>query len=174
MALINCPECGRKNVSEDKETCPACGFNIRKFNEQAEKEHKKDVKKGLLIKIGIGIVSIIVIVIAINIISANQKIKSFEREVDEFLVQWDGLIQESHKDSPNAIAVDLYNKNLVSSMQDISEMYVMFDDKTKVNKYLEEHTWKEMFERVMRYNNEVYDNREIEQEFIDFYTNMGK
>lgn len=29
MALIQCPEC-RKNVSETAETCPNCGFNIKK------------------------------------------------------------------------------------------------------------------------------------------------
>lgn len=42
MALINCPECGRKNISVDVESCPACGFKIKEFNEQAIKEHNKD------------------------------------------------------------------------------------------------------------------------------------
>lgn len=53
-------------------------------------------------------------------------------------------------------------------MQDIYEMYVMFDDKTKVNEYL-----KEQYERVMEYNDE-HEKREIEQEFIEFYTQMGE
>ena len=129
------------------------------------------VKKRLAIRIGIGIVLGLVIIIAISTISANQKNKSFQKEVDEFIIQWDGLIQESHKDSPNAITVDLYYKNLVSSMQNISEKYVQFDDKSKINKYLEEHTWKEQYERVMRYNEE-HENREITQEFVEFYTHM--
>lgn len=50
------------------------------------------MKRGKLVKIGTGIFLIIVLVIAVNIISANRKMKLFEREVDEFLVQWDGLI----------------------------------------------------------------------------------
>lgn len=172
MEMIKCPECN-KEISKSNTSCTICGFKVRDFDEQAEKEYKKDVKRSMLIKIVIGIVLVIVIVIAINIISANQKMKSFQAEVDEFLVQWDGLIEESHKDSPNAIAVDLYNKNLVSAMQDISEMYVQFEDRKKVNEYLEEHTWKEQYERVMKYNEE-HDYREIEQEFIEFYTHMGE
>ena len=56
-------------------------------------------------------------------------------------------------------------------MQNISEKYVQFDDKSKINKYLEEHTWKEQYERVMRYNEE-HENREITQEFVEFYTHM--
>lgn len=171
MGFINCPECGKKNISNDKDICPSCGFNIREFNIQSEKEHKNGCKKRLAIRIGIGIVLGLVIIIAISTISANQKNKSFQKEVDEFIIQWDGLIQESHKDSPNAITVDLYYKNLVSSMQNISEKYVQFDDKSKINKYLEEHTWKEQYERVMRYNEE-HENREITQEFVEFYTYM--
>lgn len=30
MALVKCPECGRENVSDTAETCPSCGFNIKK------------------------------------------------------------------------------------------------------------------------------------------------
>ena len=172
MEMIKCPECN-KEISKSNTSCPMCGFKVRDFNEQSEKEYKKDVKRSMLIKLVIGIVSAIVIITAINIIAANQKMKSFQAEVDEFLVQWDGLIEESHQDSPNAIAVDLYNKNLVSAMQDISEMYVQFDDKTEVNEYLENHTWKEQYERVVRYNEE-HEKREIEQEFIEFYTHMGE
>lgn len=29
MALVNCPECGRENVSDAADTCPACGYNIK-------------------------------------------------------------------------------------------------------------------------------------------------
>lgn len=29
MALINCPECGRENVSDSAESCPNCGYGIK-------------------------------------------------------------------------------------------------------------------------------------------------
>lgn len=29
MSLINCPECGKNNVSDSAETCPECGYPIR-------------------------------------------------------------------------------------------------------------------------------------------------
>lgn len=41
---------------------------------------------------------------------------------------------------------------------EISEMYVEFDDKTKINVFLEECSWKEMFGRIMKYNKD-YENR---------------
>lgn len=37
MALINCPECGKENVSDSAIACPYCGFNIREYIER-EKE----------------------------------------------------------------------------------------------------------------------------------------
>ena len=51
MALINCPECGRKNILEDTESCPTCGFKIKEFNEQATKEQNRDAKIALFKKI---------------------------------------------------------------------------------------------------------------------------
>ena len=33
MALVKCPECGRENVSESTNSCPACGFNVREHFE---------------------------------------------------------------------------------------------------------------------------------------------
>ncbi|MCI6652703.1 MAG: zinc ribbon domain-containing protein [Ruminococcus sp.] len=39
MALINCPECGRENVSSTAKACPSCGYNIREHIEKpANKE----------------------------------------------------------------------------------------------------------------------------------------
>ncbi len=34
MALVQCPECGRKNVSSMAEACPDCGFPIRDYFER--------------------------------------------------------------------------------------------------------------------------------------------
>ena len=50
MALITCPECGRKNVSDSAVACPDCGFGIREYythiQEQQQKEgkEKKDIE----------------------------------------------------------------------------------------------------------------------------------
>lgn len=49
MALINCPECGRENVSDTAEVCPNCGYGIKAhFDEikrlQKEKEQKKEIE----------------------------------------------------------------------------------------------------------------------------------
>ncbi len=38
MALIQCPECGRENVSDTAISCPDCGFNVRKYIEEKKKE----------------------------------------------------------------------------------------------------------------------------------------
>ena len=36
MSLINCPECGRENVSESAESCPSCGYGIKAHFEQLQ------------------------------------------------------------------------------------------------------------------------------------------
>lgn len=43
MALIKCPECGRENVSDSAEMCPACGYGIKAHFERlkVEEERKK-------------------------------------------------------------------------------------------------------------------------------------
>lgn len=39
MALINCPECGKENVSDTAEMCPSCGYGIKAhFEKIKEKE----------------------------------------------------------------------------------------------------------------------------------------
>lgn len=37
MALVNCPECGRENVSDTADTCPACGYNIKAHYDKIKK-----------------------------------------------------------------------------------------------------------------------------------------
>ena len=44
MALVNCPECGRENVSDSAEQCPSCGFGVKKYFEKMELE-KERIKK---------------------------------------------------------------------------------------------------------------------------------
>lgn len=48
MALIKCPECGKEKVSDSAESCPECGYNIKKhFDDirKAEQEKKEAEKK---------------------------------------------------------------------------------------------------------------------------------
>lgn len=60
IALINCPECGRDNVSDMAKVCPHCGFEIEKYYKTTNSvEHKKSsyiAKKVLIIGLIIGIV----------------------------------------------------------------------------------------------------------------------
>lgn len=170
MAQIKCPEC-RMEISEDKESCPICGFKIKEFNEKSEREYNKTVKFALYKKVGFVIILVIVTIVAIITISANQKLISFQNEVNEFNENWDNLIKTTKENPSNLVSEDLLYKALVASMDELAEMYVRFDDKSKIEEYLEEHTWKEQYERVMKYNEE-HENREINQEFVEFYTHM--
>lgn len=84
MALIKCPECNRE-FSEDKESCPMCGFKIKEFNQQAEKQQKKDANVGIIKKIVIGIIAVILIIVAINIISAIRNYNLFKQKLTSLL-----------------------------------------------------------------------------------------
>lgn len=41
MALINCPECGRENVSDSAEMCPTCGFSIKSYYDNIKQEEEE-------------------------------------------------------------------------------------------------------------------------------------
>ena len=45
MALVNCPECGRENVSSSAESCPGCGYNIKAHYANAEKARTEEINK---------------------------------------------------------------------------------------------------------------------------------
>lgn len=38
MALVNCPECGRENVSDSAESCPNCGYGVKAHFELIKKQ----------------------------------------------------------------------------------------------------------------------------------------
>ncbi|MFT4004893.1 MAG: zinc ribbon domain-containing protein [Lacrimispora sp.] len=42
MALINCPECGRKGVSDTAEFCPGCGYNVKAHFDEITQEKLKE------------------------------------------------------------------------------------------------------------------------------------
>ena len=44
MALINCPECGRQNISDTAIACPQCGFAIREYTETRQQEQTKELQ----------------------------------------------------------------------------------------------------------------------------------
>lgn len=41
MALIQCPECGKENISDSAEACPNCGYGIKAHFEKIEKENAR-------------------------------------------------------------------------------------------------------------------------------------
>lgn len=46
--LVVCPECGKEKVSDSAESCPECGYNIKKhFDDirKAEQEKRKQKKR---------------------------------------------------------------------------------------------------------------------------------
>ncbi len=46
MSLINCPECGKENVSENADACPSCGYGIKNhFEALREEEERKEQEK---------------------------------------------------------------------------------------------------------------------------------
>lgn len=52
MSLINCPECGRENISDKAEICPNCGFGIKAHFDTIQTQKAKEAeKKELQIKI---------------------------------------------------------------------------------------------------------------------------
>lgn len=41
MALIKCPECGKKNVSDSAESCPECGYGIKAHYDKITKQKQQ-------------------------------------------------------------------------------------------------------------------------------------
>ncbi|MDD3222729.1 MAG: hypothetical protein EOM34_07110 [Clostridia bacterium] len=50
MALINCPKCGRENVSDMAEKCPECEFEIKSYYQNIEKEELRNKKEQELLE----------------------------------------------------------------------------------------------------------------------------
>lgn len=46
MALVQCPECGRKGVSDSAVGCPGCGYNIKRHfeNLSSEETNERDIE----------------------------------------------------------------------------------------------------------------------------------
>ena len=96
MALINCPECGRENVSETAIACPCCGFNIKEYvlntgnetinlalpqNDPEEtvivptsQQEKEDVKANRFVKIAMIVSTVLLIIICICCSVGNKSV----------------------------------------------------------------------------------------------------
>ena len=66
MALIKCPECGKENVSDTAESCPNCGFGIKKYFEGIAERQNNNIQKesggmsvGAMVLLVIGILFLI-------------------------------------------------------------------------------------------------------------------
>lgn len=169
MALIKCPECG-KEISDTVIRCSYCGANI----EEIESYNKKNKLNAMAPKIGIAVTFILLLFICISVVGSHFKMKTFEGYVDDFIHHWDRMAEASQKEPKDLLAIDIYEKALCNDMRDISQAYVKFGNKTKANNYLEKHTFKDMFEYVMKLLKEEGKEYSIDKEFIDFYTNMKR
>ena len=48
MSLVKCPECGRDNVSDSSESCPSCGYNVKRhFDSMKENARKQKIQEEL-------------------------------------------------------------------------------------------------------------------------------
>lgn len=169
MALFKCPECG-KEISDSVTRCSYCGINIKDI----ESNNKKDKLNATVKKIGLIIIAFLLLFLCINLVSSHFRMKTFEGYVDEFIHDWDRMAEASQKDPKDLLAIDIYEKALRNDMRDISQAYVKFSDKTKVNDYLEKHAFRDMFEYVMELLKEDGREYSIDKEFIDFYSNMKR
>lgn len=94
MALIKCPECGHENVSDMAESCPQCGYTIRKHFEnikRTEKREQEQIEKAkqqeqlrkktnsIGFKIGVGVVIAFLLIVLIVLIRNSQK-QQYEKE----------------------------------------------------------------------------------------------
>lgn len=49
MAIVECPRCGKDDVSDREERCPYCGYNIKDYYEEEKRERKRleDARKSM-------------------------------------------------------------------------------------------------------------------------------
>ena len=125
MALINCPECGKQNVSESAQACPSCGFAIKDYFVKMEKERKaaerlaKLASKKDRIKSFITAFAIILLCVLLNGITKNLRYSKFSGEY-----YGNGL-------GPNVIH---FSDDGTGHYYDDMHMYI-FDYKLKGNKF---------------------------------------
>lgn len=93
MALINCPECGKENVSDSAESCPNCGYNIKRYYDKeklqeqlrlkrvALEEQKQNIVKNRWFKPVITIIIVIILIVCVYIFKNVQE-KKYDEEYE--------------------------------------------------------------------------------------------
>ena len=87
MALVKCPECS-KQISDQAENCPSCGYSIKKENSESEfhRWRKKRLKYFLIlcitcIPVGIALNEPVVWILAlIGVVAVGIKLSRIKRE----------------------------------------------------------------------------------------------
>ncbi len=43
MAIVICPECGKKDVSDSAKTCPNCGYDIKSYCDKIRTKQEQQI-----------------------------------------------------------------------------------------------------------------------------------
>ena len=136
MALIQCPECGKENVSDTAVSCPNCGFNIsRYYNKNVSPAPQTHIaspefqrKKTNVIRFLAIIFGIIAIVSGSMWIKGRDKIKDINAQYEEEHKNY--LMQKALATYPDNYSLDHYDEYLDSA----SKLDHLSDDKSKQKK----------------------------------------
>lgn len=167
--LIKCPDCG-KFISNKAIRCPNCGVNIHEL----EMYNKKDKMNSNIKKAALIVIISSILLIAITSIHSHFKFKTFEGYVDTFIHDWDRMAEASSKNPQDYLAIDIYERALCRDMKKISQSYIKFNNKTRINEYLNDHAYRNMFEYTMKLIEEKGREYSIDKEFLNFYRQMDR
>lgn len=196
MALINCPECGKENVSDSAESCPNCGYNIKKHVENNKKSTLKQnekadtFKKSPLNMIVFCIVAIIVAVIILFVGIQKRQDKTALanlnllfahcKDIDEYktysVMEIDGIYYYHDTGASNAISkISQRLENVNICIEYIDEHYTesrnAIDDKIEEETNYGCRTWEE-YRKRLNSNYFIYEdisNDEKAEKIVDRY-----
>lgn len=198
MALIKCPECGKENVSDSAESCPDCGYNIKKYVESNKKAALKQnekldtLKKSPINKMIFGIAVIIVVVIVLFVGIQKQRDKTALanlnllfahcEDINEYktysVMEIDGIYYYHDTGASNAISrIAQRLENVDICIEYIDEHYT--ESRNAIDDRIEEETnygcrtWEEYRERLNSnyFIDEDISNNEKAEKIVDRYVN---
>lgn len=145
MALVNCPECGRENVSDSAETCPNCGYPVKKYFQEVKEKQQEEIlqkqideskKKFLALiknkKIQIPIIALIILVLVMVFFYKESHVEVIHG------VRWGmGLAEVEDKESKYSGSSGYYDEDngyyAISNVDYLGEsvtlMYIFEDEK---------------------------------------------